>query len=234
MQNNNKFLLPLSIIIAGALIGGALYLGNNKGSNTAENPEKGEVAGDYTNLKPVDSEDHIFGNPDAPIKFVEFSDPQCHFCRAFHPTMKRIMEEYGEDGKVAWVYRHFAILGPTSEKEAEATECAAEQGGDEAFWQYLDLMFETKEDSGRFPTGESIQTVAEAAGLDVEAFNSCVESGKYKETIASMREDAISVGGKGTPYTLIIDSEGELIAPLNGALPYENIKTILDEAIANL
>ena len=60
-------------------------------------------------VRPVNGEDHILGNPDAPVKLIEFSDFECPFCKRFHPTMKRLMDEYGEDGRVAWVYRHFPL-----------------------------------------------------------------------------------------------------------------------------
>ena len=60
-------------------------------------------------VKVVDSEDHIFGNPDAPVKLVEYSDFECPFCKRVHPTLKKIMADYGIDGEVAWVYRHFPL-----------------------------------------------------------------------------------------------------------------------------
>src|SRR3546814_8173358 len=60
-------------------------------------------------VRPVSGEDHVMGSPDASVKVIEFSDFECPFCKGFHRTMGQVMEEYGQDGKVAWVYRHFPI-----------------------------------------------------------------------------------------------------------------------------
>jgi len=93
-------------------------------------------------LKPVSESDHILGNIAAKIIIVEYSDLECPFCKVFHNTMHQVVKEYA--GEVAWVYRHFPIasLHPKAFHEAEATECAWEQGGNEVFWKYMDKLFE--------------------------------------------------------------------------------------------
>ncbi len=93
-------------------------------------------------IRPVSESDHILGNIDAKIIIVEYSDLECPFCKVFHSTMHQVVKEYS--GEVAWVYRHFPIVGlhPKAFREAEATECAWEQGGNEVFWKYTDKLFE--------------------------------------------------------------------------------------------
>lgn len=104
---------------------------------------KDEVAtGDVklNNLKPVTSADHIRGDINAPVKIVEFSDIDCPFCKRFHTTMLEVMNTYGKEGKVAWVYRHFPLtqLHPDAANKAEASECVAELGGNDKFWEFVD------------------------------------------------------------------------------------------------
>jgi len=93
-------------------------------------------------LRPVSPDDHIVGNINAKIIIVEYSDLECPFCKVFHTTMRQVMEK--GNGDVAWVYRHYPIpqLHPKAFHEAEATECAWEQGGNEAFWKYTNRLFE--------------------------------------------------------------------------------------------
>jgi len=93
-------------------------------------------------MRPLDENDHVRGNPDAPITIVEYSDLQCPFCKSHHPTLIKISEEFS--GQVKWVYRHFPLTSIHAEAfpAAVASECAAELGGEEAFWGFIDQVFE--------------------------------------------------------------------------------------------
>jgi|SRR6185436_4627347 len=93
-------------------------------------------------MAPITPSDHSIGSLDADVVIVEYSDTECPFCKTIHPVLHEIVKQYG--GKVAWVYRHFPLdsIHPKTRKEAEATECAAELGGNEVFWAYLDKIFE--------------------------------------------------------------------------------------------
>lgn len=95
-------------------------------------------------MRPIDATDHIFGNPNAQVFVIEYSDPECPFCKNFHATMETVMKQYGDDGKVAWVYRHFPLdsLHSKARKESEAFECAGELGGNAKFWEYANKLFE--------------------------------------------------------------------------------------------
>jgi protein-disulfide isomerase len=186
-------------------------------------------------VKPVGPSDHIFGNPDARVKVIEFSDFECPFCKHFHATMKQLTSEYEKDGKVAWVYRHFPIdqLHPKARKEAQASECANELGGNKAFWAYANRLFEvTPSNNGLDPA--MLPQIAQESGLDRAAFEACLggdaRGGKYAAHIESDYQDASASGGEGTPYTLVIGPTGK-IYPINGALPYEAVKAIVETAL---
>jgi protein-disulfide isomerase len=224
-QENNKFLVPLSIVLAGVMISGAIYMGG-KGSvanvNTAANrPQQpaGEVA-------PVDTEDHIVGDINAPIVIVEYSDTECPFCKVFHNTMKEVVRSY--DGKVAWVYRHFPIeqLHDRAPYEAEATECAAELGGNAGFWNYINQVFDQTHSNDSLDPAE-LPKIATKVGLDTTAFTNCLESHKYKEFIDQSIEEAIKAGAKGTPYSVIITRSGKQVT-INGAESLTTVKAKID------
>jgi protein-disulfide isomerase len=86
-------------------------------------------------------EDHARGAANAPVTIIEYSDLDCPFCQRLHPTLLTIMQEY--EGEVAWVYRHLPLeqLHPNAPLLAEASECVAELGGNEAFWKFVDGYF---------------------------------------------------------------------------------------------
>ena len=187
-------------------------------------------------VKPVHDEDHILGNKDAPVKVIEFSDFECPFCKRFHATMKQLMQEYGgENGKVAWVFRHFPIdeLHSKARKEAQAAECANELGGSQAFWAFADKLFAVTPSNNRMDL-EQLPKLAEEIGLDRARFETCLEGdsrgGKYAAHIEENVQDAIASGGTGTPYTLVIAPNGQKF-PINGAQPYQAVKSIVDLAL---
>src|SRR3989344_5485116 len=101
-----------------------------------------------------------------PIAIVEYSDLECPFCKTFQKTLHQIMDEYGESGKVAWVYRHFPLaqLHTKAAKEAEATECAAELGGNAAFWKYADRLFEVTPSNNNLELSQ-LPVIAAEVGL---------------------------------------------------------------------
>lgn len=198
----------------------------------AEEQKRLEAAGA---VKPVDGNDHILGNLDAPVKVIEFSDFECPFCKNFHLTMKQLMGEYGTDGRVAWVYRHFPLdsLHSKARKEAQAAECANELGGGEAFWAYADLLFEVTPSNNQMDLAQ-LPRIAQEIGLDRAKFEVCLEGdergGKYAAHIEEDVQDAIASGGNGTPYSVVISPNGQIFS-INGAQPYRAVKSIIDLAL---
>lgn len=186
-------------------------------------------------MKPVGSEDHIRGNADAPIKIVEYSDFECPFCKSFQPTLNQVMKDYGKDGKVAWIYRHFPLdqLHSKARKEAQATECAAELGGNSAFWAYADRLFEIAPSNNELDLA-LLPKVAQDVGLDQIKFEACLagdqNGGKYAAHIEADAKDGAKAGATGTPYTLILGTKGQVF-PISGGMPYEAVKAMVDAAL---
>lgn len=235
-DKKNNFAVPMAIIIAGALIAGAFYF--NKGGNGAQNNLAEKNNNDTAenakenNVKAISSADHIRGNPNAQVKVIEFSDPECPFCKRFHQTMNQIIGEYGKSGQVAWVYRHFPLdaIHSKARKESETLECANEQGGSAKFWAYLDRLFEvTPSNDGLDPA--ELPKIAEYVGLDKVKFNECLTSGKYAKRVADDLADGINSGAQGTPYSIVVAANGKKFV-INGALPYANVRATIEQALA--
>jgi len=217
-MSENKFLIPLSVIIAGVLIGGAVYFKGKTAPTPTDTNEPADIA-----IAPLSADDHVLGNPNAPVVLIEFSDVDCPFCKTFDVTMRRIMDEYGPDSKVAWVYRHFPLdqLHPEARLKAESSECVAELAGNDAFWNYLGALFERDE------TGADLSARAAEFGVDTAAFDACVASKKYADAVQDEVDAALAAGGRGTPYTIAIGPDGTKI-PINGAQPYDVVKQVID------
>ncbi len=185
---------------------------------------------DGINIRPVTSSDHIRGDlSKAEVVLVEYSDMECPFCKRFHFTLKQIKDEYGD--KFAWVYRHFPLdnLHPKARKEAQASECAAELGGNEAFWQFLDKVFEITPSNNKLDLNKLPEIAAEI-GLNVDEFNKCLSSGKFVDKVQADYDDAVASGGRGTPHSVLISKSGEKV-PVKGAVPSEQLRSLIDSLI---
>lgn len=226
MERNSLHII-IAILVAGFMIAAGIYLSRNPVARTVPAPTVEDIM-----IAPVSERDHILGNPNAPVVIVEYSDTECPFCKTFHGTMKRIVNEYGKDGQVAWVYRHFPIdqLHANARKEAEASECAAELGGNTKFWEFIDAVFARTSSNG-LPAGE-LSKIADDIGLNVGRFESCLSSGRHSARVQADLEDAIRAQAGGTPYSVVITSSGEKVA-IKGAQPYEILKAVIDAALAN-
>ncbi len=252
-QNNSIFNLlgPKKAFVAGLIAGllvifsigffimlGLQLSGNNSNSGTPVSSNK-EVPSKPSaptppptqadiQVKPVTDEDWVRGDRNAKISIIEFSDTECPFCKRFHPTMQQIVKEY--QGKVNWVYRHFPLtsIHPKAPKEAEATECAGELGGNDGFWAYLDRLFEITPSNNRLDLAQLPQ-IAEDVGLDRKKFEECLASGKYAKKVQDHSNQAIAAGAKGTPYSVIVAGDKKI--PVSGAVPVERVKSILDSLL---
>lgn len=222
-QNNQKQIVG-AIIVAGILIAGAILLRGSKPATTNE-PIVDDIKNTPSEVGPISSNDHIIGNVNAKIVIVEYSDLECPFCKVFHETMHKVIENSNAD--VAWVYRHYPIpqLHPKAFHEAEASECAWEQGGNDAFWKYTDRVFEITPSNNGLEVAE-LPKIAEYIGLDVNLFNTCLESGKFKDKIEASISDGNKAGVNGTPSSFILVN-GKFVDTIPGAQPYETVIQML-------
>jgi protein-disulfide isomerase len=224
-----KLAVPISIVIAGALIAAALYFVNGNSAPALPADQGGGVP--TKDIRGVQKDDHILGNPNAGIVFVEYSDTECPFCKQFHSTMHQVIDEYGSDGDVAWVYRHFPLaqLHPKAAKEAEALECAAELSGNDGFWKYTDRLYEITPSNNGLDLAQ-LPEIAEEVGLDRAKFVTCLDSGKYAKKIQNDFDEVTAAGGRGTPHSIVL-IDGEQIS-VEGAQPFEVLKGMIEAVLA--
>jgi len=227
----NSLALPIAIVIAGALIAGAVYFGTNGTGVAGVLQPQGleQFTGDLEQMKPITADDHIRGNPAASVKIVEYSDTECPFCKAFHATLQKATAEYGDD--VAWVYRHFPLdqLHSKARKEAIALECAANLGGNDAFWKYADRWFELTPSNDQTNIEIVLPQIAKEIGLDGSTFAACLGSDKFDAHIEDDVQNAAATGGNGTPWSIVVAQNGKRY-PLSGAQPYEAVKQLIELA----
>lgn len=228
-------------ILLGLIIKGNINLSAGDQSALAQEPTTEELANEPAAdnnelIEPVSgpivavsSRDHVRGNPNALVTMIEYSDFECPFCKRFHETMKQVLVAYPD--KVKWIYRHYPLaFHANAQKEAEATECAYELGGHEKFWQYADKIYERTASNGTGFALAELPKLAKELGLDQKSFENCLNSGKYKDYVNQAMAGGQGAGIQGTPGIILITAKGEKQL-IKGALPLEDMKKIIEEAL---
>jgi len=179
-------------------------------------------------MAPITDADWLKGDPNAKVTIVEYSDLECPFCKRHHPILEQLVAEY--DGQVNWVYRHFPLtnLHSKAQKEAEATECAGELGGNSGFWKFTDRLIEVTPANNGLDEAE-LPKIAEYAGLNISRFEECLDSGRMAAKVQEDLNDATAAGGTGTPYNIIVSGDQKI--PVSGAVPIESLKQVIDSLL---
>jgi protein-disulfide isomerase len=167
---------------------------------------------------PVRADDPVRGNPKAPVTVVLFSDFQCPYCARVGPTLEQLQREYGEKVRIVWKHQPLPMHA-SAIPAAEAAEAAREQG---KFWPMHDRLFAAQ----RELSPETYRRIAKEVGLDLARFDASTASGRAKARIQEDQAVAARVGAGGTPTMFV---NGERVV---GAVPYEQLKAVVDRKLA--
>lgn len=179
----------------------------------------------------------ILGDKNATLTLVEFSDYECPFCKkSFDELLPELKKNYISTGKLRLIYKNLPLpFHPNAAKEAEASLCARDQGGDTAFYKYHDQIFTKTTSGGTGIALDQLPVLAKGVGLNVAQFQKCLDSAKFKALVDKDTAEAQKVGASGTPTwflgkTTSNDSvEGTIMV---GAQPFSAFKTAIDQQLS--
>ena len=184
------------------------------------------------NVRRVDLDrDHVFGNPEAQVSIIEYSDFECPYCQAYHQTPKKIIEQYGD--RVNWVYRHFPLPfhNPVAEQTAEASECINELAGNDAFWTFTNALY------ARGPIGDEDKALADKLkladqlGIDQAKFTDCLDSDRYQARVEEDLREGAQIGINGTPGTVVLNNASGEVRMVSGAVPPESLAAAIEQVL---
>ncbi len=193
-------------------------------NNQPTNPS-GKLTEDQAKKIPeVTNKDHMRGDLKAQVYLIEYSDLQCPFCKQFHPTAQQVVNEY--KGQVTWVFRHFPLeqIHPNAVPAAIASECVTNLAGEQGFWKFIDAVY-----AGQETVLTNLASVAVQVGVNKVKFDNCVAKGD-RSKIDAQSKLGLDAGVTGTPANFIVNSKGQAWL-IPGALPFETLKTTIDEAL---
>ncbi len=229
LQSNVIMVLGVGIVL-GFVLGHLWTKVNLLEGGTARNADtagqEAAVPDEPTNVEiaqPDPDDDNWLGPVDARYVHVEYSDFECPYCQAYIPTLEQIKADYGD--QMAFVYRHFPLsFHPLAQPSAEASECVADLGGNDAFWKFHDDIFAAMPDV----TVEGLVDFATGAGVDAAAFQDCYDAGTFTERVNAQLAEGSSAGINATPTSVIYDMETGESVVIEGAQPYDRAKAIID------
>jgi len=143
----------------------------------------------------VQAQDLTLGPADAPVTVIEYFDPNCPRCRAFHETMTTLISTY--EDQVRFVFKPFPLQG-RSLPEIQALYIADEQG---KFLDVLDAQFARQSQSDI--TAEDLRAIAEETNLNSDEFLARIENDEYRPYVLKQRKRAIEMGVNRTPTVLV-------------------------------
>ena len=184
--------------------------------------------------KKIDTQGRPFrGNPNAKVTLVSFDDFQCPYCARMHQELfPGIFDQYKD--KIKIVYKDYPLtsIHPWAMHAAVAANCLNAQGNMEAYWDFADRVHSSGQSIGASHDLKQSQAeidkvakeIASKRGVSGEQLDACIAKDD-KATIERSIAEGDALGVNATP-TLFINGE-----KLEGALPEENVKQALDEAL---
>lgn len=230
-----KALITTGTATLALLLGGCGSEGGEAG-NTATAANSGPIeaipapnGGDWTQVVSVTPEGgFIMGNPNAPVKLVEFASMTCPHCAAFsREASEAIKNEYVKSGQVSFEFRNFVLNGI----DMGATLLTRCQGAG-PFFQLTEQVFAEQdqwmqgfqemppaeaERLQALPPERQVAALAEAGdlysffqmrGLPQAKAQACVSDQQAIEGLVAMGQTATQQGVSGTPTFMI---NGELV-----------------------
>ena len=199
MRKEIQILLLIATVVFIGVAIAAVY--NRKSDESGQkSPQKTNSAparADVSRLVRPDSP--ALGPANAPVTLVEFFDPECESCRAFNPTVKKVLKDY--EGKIRLVVRYMPLHG-NSVLAAQVLEAAGEQG---KYWQMQELLFQRQSEWGekREPQLALFEKYAAEIGMNVEQMRAAISLGGYTAKIDRDRADGQIVGAMRTPTIFV-------------------------------
>lgn len=171
---------------------------------------------------------YALGSDSAPIEVIEYADFQCPACGQFAVlTMHDVRQRLIATGRVRWRFRDFPLDSHDKSRLAHhAAACAGEQN---RFWEMHDqLYFGQARWYGASPGAATrmFRDYARAVGLDISAYDACMDGGRYRARIEASVKEGLDLGVNSTPTFIIGNTR------IAEALPYDRFRRIIDSVAA--
>jgi protein-disulfide isomerase len=212
MKQKTLLIVSASVLLL-TFIAGSLIYKNHKAEKSAQ-------LVDQNRSSLIRPHSPSLGRDDAPVVLVEFFDPACGTCQAFHPLVMSLLESHPD--KLRLVLR-YAPFHEGSEKIVAVLEAARKQG---LFWAVLDVLMDTQDEWKPLQAAklDLVWKHLEDLDLDLDQMRADMNDPEISLILAQDVEDANKFNIDTTPEFFI---NGKPL-PRFGSAP---LKQMVDEAV---
>ena len=218
-------------VVAGALLIGLSQISVHRGA-TAPSQGGGAVAGIAETaalLDGIPQRGNTLGSPTAPVRLVEYADPQCPFCAQYaRDVLPALIRDYVRTGKVELVFRGLWFLGPDSGTALRTVTAAAPQ---KRFWNALELLYRNQGPENAWVTDGVLRSIVTGAGADADRVFAARDGAAVTATIDRWSRLAQADGINAVPAFFVGRRGGAFERLQVSALAPSEFSTALDRAL---
>jgi protein-disulfide isomerase len=162
------------------------------------------------------------GGQNPPIDIIEFSDLECPHCKVSQPVLAKL---YADFPQVRFIFQQYplpASLHPWALKAAQYADCAGQMDKD-AFWKYVDSIFENQGGIALATADDKLKEIATTDGLDAQKISTCAASPETDARIKKSQALGATLDVNETPTVFI---NGRRV-PGIANIPYDNLKELV-------
>jgi len=217
-MNRRTLLIGASAAGAAAFVGGAYVLTRRREAETAAAAAAAPAVDQSLLIRPHSP---ILGPVDAPVTLVEFFDPSCEACRAFHPILGEVRRQFPTQVRIVMRY---TLFHKGSDEAARILEVARMQ---DKFEQVLGALLEKQpewaKDGG--PQLDLAWQAAGAVGLDLAK----AETDKlFPGITATINQDMADVKALGVDRTPTFYLQGKKLEIVSAEKFVEDVRLAVE------
>lgn len=207
-MNRRKLMLGAAAVGVAAFAGGSWIVRDRRDREIAADAAARAAAVPDLNTLLLRPTAPVLGPQDAPVTLVEFFDPSCEACRAYHPVLKQLREQFPTQLRIVMRY---AAFHEGSDQAVAMLEAARRQG---VFEEVLDALLERQPEWALHngPRMDLAWQIAEAAGLDA---TNREDEMKFPSTVAILSQDRADIEALGVRATPTFFLNGRQLNDMN-------------------
>ena len=220
-------------LVVAVLVIALSVLSAERGGSESTGPPTGAgvtgTAATSTMLDGIPQRGNVLGSPTAPVRLVEFADPQCPFCAVYaRDVLPTVVREYVRTGKVQLVFRGLAFLGPGS---VTALRTATAAASEHRMWNVLELLFRNQGPENAWVTDELLRSIVVAAGADADRVVGARDGADVGSEIDAWAREARTAGVNSVPAFFVARRGGPLQPLVVSKLAPPEFRAALDAAL---